>query len=173
MKKALIAVAAMAAALGAASAANATKTLTLTAPAVDGSFSGTFQDTALPLGDFDEVFTFQMPTGLAGGTISTNFTTDLMNNIDFSTVTLNGHKFDLSPTGQVEMGSLVGLPVTAGTQTLEVVGKSGGNGSFAGTLSFELSSAPEPASWGLMILGFGGIGAAARLRRMRPALAAA
>ncbi|MDB5425753.1 MAG: hypothetical protein JWQ29_3169 [Phenylobacterium sp.] len=30
---------------------------------------------------------------------------------------------------------------------------------------------PEPATWGLMILGFGGIGALARRRRARPAFA--
>jgi hypothetical protein len=33
-------------------------------------------------------------------------------------------------------------------------------------------SLPEPASWGLMIIGFGGMGAVLRVRRRRPAASA-
>lgn len=42
-------------------------------------------------------------------------------------------------------------------------------GSFLGTLTdgYQPGTVPEPATWALMILGFGGIGAAARRRRVR------
>jgi hypothetical protein len=36
-----------------------------------------------------------------------------------------------------------------------------------GITSFSVTSVPEPASWGLMLIGFGGIGAALRKRRTR------
>jgi hypothetical protein len=154
---------------GAASAAEAAIIFTFAAPATDGSFTGTFHDDGIvgdSNGDFTETGTFTLPTGIAAGSISTNFDTNLSNNIDFGTVTLNGVKFDLSPTGQFESGSINNQPVTSGTQTLVVTGKSGGNGSFAGTISFEVASGvPEPAAWALMIVGFGGMGAALRRRR--------
>src|SRR5437899_133978 len=165
MKNVVLAAALAAAMFGAVSGAHAAKVVTLTSPAADGSFTGTFTDTGLGLGGFSESFTFQMPTGIAGATISTNFTTDQSNNIDFSSAAFNGHALNLTPNGQVEFGSLVGVPVTSGTQTLVVNGSSGGNGSFSGTLSFERIVVPEPAAWAMMIVGFGGIGAGIRRKR--------
>ena len=43
------------------------------------------------------------------------------------------------------------------------------NASFAGNLSFAAQAAavPEPATWGLMVLGFGMIGSAARSRKTK------
>jgi opacity protein-like surface antigen len=166
MKTAVLATAMAAAILCAASAASAARTVILTPPAADGSFSGTFGETGVAAGDFSDTFTFAMPTGVAGATITTNFVSDLLNNIDFSSATFNGHAFSLSPTGQVEQGYVLDVPVTGGTQMLTVNGKSGGNGSFSGTLSFALAALPEPASWAMMIVGFGGIGATLRRKRV-------
>lgn len=39
------------------------------------------------------------------------------------------------------------------------------NGDNDGFITFDISAVPEPASWGLMILGFGAIGALTRRRR--------
>lgn len=169
MKKAVLAATVAVAMFGAASAAEAAIVFTFDAPAADGSFTGSFHDTGIAndaSGSFTDIGTFTLPTGIAAGSITTNFDFDESNNIDFDTVTLNGVKFDLSPTGQFESGHINNQPVTSGTQTLVVTGKSGGNGSFGGTISFELASAvPEPAAWALMIMGFGGVGAALRRRR--------
>jgi len=169
MKKAVLAATVAVAMFGAVSAAEAAIVFTFAAPAADGSFTGTFHDEGI-VNDASNMFTdtgtFALPDGIAGGDITTQFNTDVSNNIDFSSVTLNGHAFDMTPNGQHEGGFILDLPVTSGMQTLVVKGTSGGNGSFAGTISFELASpAPEPTSWALMIIGFGGMGAALRRRR--------
>ena len=52
-----------------------------------------------------------------------------------------------------------------GSYTLSFIGN--GSGSFGGNVSF--SAVPEPATWGMMLLGFGAVGYAMR-RRRRPAL---
>jgi len=170
MKSTHLAAATAAALLAAASQATAAQTISFDTPAPDGSFTGGFGDTGITGGAFTDTFNFNMPTGIAGGTISSNFTDDQMNNIDFTSVAFNGHEFNIGSTGQVEFRSLLGLPVTNGPQTLVVSGTSGGNGAFAGTLSFVLGAvgmagAPEPASWALMLLGFGGAGALIRAQR--------
>lgn len=157
-------------ALLAASQAYAAETSSFSPTAPDGSFTGMFGDTQLGAGTFTDTFNFNMPTGIAGATISSEFSSDPLNNIDFTSVTLNGTPFNINSTGQVEFRSLTGLPVTNGPQQLIVTGASGGNGSFAGTLSFVLAAAgvpgvPEPASWALMMMGFGGAGALIRVRR--------
>jgi hypothetical protein len=159
-------------ALTAAGAASAAQTITFGTPAADGSFTGTFGDTDITTPTFTDTYTFSMPTGVAAGTISSVFTTEMANNIDFTSVTLNGTPFDIVSTGQVEFRSINNVPVTAGPQTLVVSGMSGGSGSYSGTLSFEatntetgISGVPEPAGWALMIIGFGGAGAALRSRK--------
>jgi len=53
----------------------------------------------------------------------------------------------------------------SGSYTLTIVGR--GEGSFDGVISF--GAIPEPATWGMMLLGFGAMGYAVR-RRRRPAL---
>jgi PEP-CTERM motif len=167
MKSVVLAAAVAAALVAAASQASAAQSITFDPAAPDGSFSGMFGDTGLGAGAFTDTFNFNMPTGIGGATISSEFTTDQMNNIDFTSVAFDGHQLNIGSTGQVEFRSLVGLPVTNGPQTLVVSGTSGGNGSFAGTLSFSMAGAivPEPASWALMMMGFGGAGALVRARR--------
>jgi hypothetical protein len=172
MKSTHLAAATVAALLAAASQATAAQSLSFDATAPDGSFTGMYGDTGIAGGAFTDTFNFNMPTGIAGATISSNFTNDESNNVDFTSVTFNGHEFTIGSTGQVEFRSLLGLPVTNGPQTLVVSGTSGGNGAFAGTLSFVLDAAglsgvPEPASWALMILGFGSAGALIRARRRK------
>lgn len=157
----------LATALLAGTAAQAAHTITFAPPAANGSFSGTFGNTAISAGAFSDTFNFTMPTGVAAGTISSNFSTDQLNNIDFTAVTLNGTAFSVGSTGQTEFRSLNSLPVTSGTQTLVVSGSSGGNASYSGTLAFTPTVAvPEPATWAMMITGFGGVGALLRRKRL-------
>ena len=47
-----------------------------------------------------------------------------------------------------------------------------GRGDF-GSLGFSGGAVPEPATWAVMLLGFGGVGAAMRARHRKQALAAA
>jgi hypothetical protein len=144
-------------------------------PGANGVLSGTFGNTVNTVGSFQDIYTFDLPTaGTTSGTISTVSLSE-MNNIDFASVLLNSTPFTLTNgTGEpltpgnrtVEFGSLVGLPTVAGTQTLTVNGVSGGNGSYSGTVSFNpnVAAVPEPATWALMLFGFGFLGAAMRRR---------
>jgi len=165
MKK-LIAGALAAALCGVASAAAAAiMPVTFSAVGADGSFSGTFADTGITSPTFTDTFTFTLPTGLASSTISSTFqgaTTD----VNLTSITLDGHAFTISSAGKNEFAFIDNLPVTSGPQSLVVSGTSAGNGSFSGTVAFAPNRAvPEPASWALMFVGFGGVGAVIRRRK--------
>ena len=58
----------------------------------------------------------------------------------------------------------------AGQYNLTFGGNSPNGGAASGSVTFRLSAVPEPATWAMMLLGFGAIGFAMR-RRRRPALA--
>jgi opacity protein-like surface antigen len=171
MKRTTAAAVLTAALCGVASAASAAVIpVTFSAVGSDGSFSGTFGDTGITNPTFTDTFTFTLPTGLASSTVSSTFQ-GLTTDVNFTSVTLDGHQFNIGDAGKNEFRFLDNLPVTAGPQTLTVSGTSGGNGSFAGTIAFAPSRAvPEPASWALMILGFGGVGASLRRRHAKAAL---
>jgi hypothetical protein len=77
--------------------------------------------------------------------------------------------FDPNP----EVWDLVApLVLAAGEHTIFVNGQlTGPSGAYAGTLNIQaVQGVPEPATWALMLLGFGGVGMVLR-RRRRPALA--
>lgn len=123
---------------------------------------------------FTDVGTFTTPDGFntVTGTISTSFNVlDPATNIDFTSVLLNGSPFTLTPNGTFEFGSLpLNLIVPGGTNTLTVNGTTTGNASYAGTLTFGMSSAlPEPGTWAMMLLGFGMIGAGMRRQKDKAA----
>lgn len=166
MKKLLVGAAMAVSMLAAAPAANAAQYLNLNAPASNGTISGTFGFDDIAEGAFSHTFTFQFPSaGFSTATITTGLTI-AGTNFDFTSVSLNGHSFDLSPNGPIEFGSIFKQAVTAGWQTLTVTGVSDGNASFGGTVAFAPSAAvPEPATWAMMIIGFTGAGVAIRRRR--------
>lgn len=59
---------------------------------------------------------------------------------------------------------------TTGSNTLTITGRAGANSlgtSDAALLSTNVAPVPEPATWALMLLGFGGVGMAMRRRRRR------
>ncbi len=109
---------------------------------------------------------------LANATLSTSSLGG--NNIDFTSAFLNGIAFTLSPTGTFEFGSVGPVSLLA-TNVLTINGLNTSDGAFAGTLTFAaVPSVPEPATWGMMLLGFGVMGVSLRRRRRSfPALAQA
>ncbi len=133
----------------------------------DGELSGEFGMTVSTAGAFTRLFTFFLPeSGFTGATIST--IGSARNNIDFTSVTLNGQAFSLSGPGVAEFGFIDALATMSGQQTLTVNGISGGNGSFAGTIAFQpgvMGAVPEPSTWAFMLLGFGAIGYGMRRRK--------
>lgn len=147
----------------------AAPTITFATPASDGSTSATFNNNGISAGDFTDTYTFTLPAGLVSSTISSIFTTEQMNNVSFSAVTLNGVAYNILSQGQVEFRTLIADPIANGVQTLIVTGNSGGNASYSGTLSFAAAATgavPEPAAWAMMILGMGAIGFAMRRQKV-------
>lgn len=148
--------------------ARAAATISVSPPQADGSISGTFEHQGIVAGLFNDLLTFNFSRfGNANATISSVFQISENNNIDFSSVTFNGTSFDIATQGDVEFRFLQGLAVSPGLQTLGINGTSGGNGSYAGTFSVAtLASVPEPASWALLLVGFGVVGSTLRRRRL-------
>jgi hypothetical protein len=123
--------------------------------------------------------------GLYGVTLSTvattaNGPTDVDISAAFVTGTGIATPLDLiaNPfnTDLIENYALAGVQLGAGTYTLTVQGTRGLSGSFGGNVSFEAhqpGDVPEPATWAMMLLGFGAIGWQLRRRRSSLALAQA
>ncbi|MBB3693287.1 FxDxF family PEP-CTERM protein [Sphingomonas sp. BK580] len=141
-------------------------------PGAGGTFAGAFQVTGLAAGVFSDTFTFTLPTnGLGSGTVSTSVT-DLgsVNDLDFTSVTINDIAASITKTagGAFEVAFVNSVPIVAGQlNRLVVTGVSRGNGAYGGQATFTpISSAvPEPATWAMMIMGFGVVGYAMRRRR--------
>jgi hypothetical protein len=179
MKHLFLAAAAAAAVMAGASVANATVIPITFVFASDGSGTADFGDKGIMTSSFSDTFTFTLPTGFASGSLTTVLT-GASTDVAFTTVTLNGTPLAVSQSGVVDTRSLVSVPVTSGPQQLVVAGtvnptNPGGpfNGAFGGSLSFAPGGVPEPASWALMIMGFGGLGAVLRTKRRSPSAALA
>jgi PEP-CTERM motif len=135
----------------------------------DGSFGIGFSDAELT-NPFDEILEF---TTTVGGTISilANTTATFVggpNDTDFSSVTFLG---PLPGAGSInvpatffstdlnEFRQLSNTSITAGTYRLRLRGTPGTqNGAFGGSVAFVAGAVPEPATWLMMLLGFGAIG---------------
>ena len=130
-----------------------------------GTLTGAFETLVEEAGAFSNVYTFVLPeNGFTASVISTIQVT-MAGNIDFTSITLNGIEFNLSPTGQVEIGDIV-VFTQSGEQTLVVNGTSGTNAAYSGVITF-VPGVPEPGTWLLMILGIGAVGGAMRYRRRK------
>jgi len=180
MKHLLLAAAAAAALIAAAPAASATVIPIVFTFASDGSGTADFGDKGIMTSSFSDTFTFTLPTGFASGSLTTVLT-GASTDVAFTTVTLNGTPLAISQSGVVDTRSLVNASVTSGPQQLVVAGNVNPgspvngpfNGAFGGSLSFAPGGVPEPASWALMIMGFGGLGAVLRTKRRSPIAALA
>jgi hypothetical protein len=159
--------------------AHAAPTITYTTYS-DGGFSANFQDTPTTATFADRFATFTITkAGYFGGSISSfAFTPAQFINITAGNLvgpllmpsgnprqSFNVTTTQLAPGVNFEFGSLVKVLLQPGTYRLFVGGTTIGSkatGTFSGTLVF--APIPEPMTWGLMIMGFAGIGAAMRRR---------
>jgi hypothetical protein len=142
-------------------------------PASDGSLSWDFgNDGDILAGAFTDDFLITIPDlGTGAGSVEASFTSPT-NDLLFTSVTFDGFAFHLFDLPGDHVGNLVPTPIPAGTFHLIVEGISPGDaGSYDGHLTFSPAAVPEPASWALMILGMGSLGALLRNRRQRGALA--
>lgn len=126
-----------------------------------------------PNGDFSAEFTFLSPITGEGSAIAGNVIVsgDLGSDIDFYSVMLNGFAGTVENSGSASMAYRIDAPVTPGLNTLTFTGRLNPDGNRVGdglvTGSLTLAAAamvPEPATWGLFILGFGAIGGTLRRR---------
>lgn len=134
--------------------------------------------------NFSDIFTFNT-TGMnaISGQISTHSLTDLMGNVvedlDFTSITLDGVSLaDHSSSDANENWSLASSPLGAGQHTLVVnynidVASSANLAAYSGDLFLAGSAVPEPASWAMMLGGFGIVGAGMRSRQRKTVTIAA
>ncbi|QIK79131.1 PEP-CTERM sorting domain-containing protein [Sphingomonas piscis] len=128
---------------------------------------------------FNLAFGFTLGTDMdAISSITTTLNTS--NDVDFSSVLLDGYAF--TQTGFDGSGAevwelLMPVSLSAGLHNIFVNGTTGPsrNGSFGGNLELSAPAVPEPATWAMMLVGFGAIGASVRRSRrtMRHVLQAA
>ena len=118
---------------------------------------------------FTDTFNFVNGPSFADATASL-VTTALkgLQNVDFSSATLNGNALSFSPTGAVEFGSGAFNGLTGTSFQLIVMGTvsgvGGGKGaSYAGTLN--VTPVPEPETYALMLAGLGVMGFIAMRRK--------
>ncbi len=138
--------------------ASAVPTVTMPISDFDGSF-GSFSQVVS--GDFSTAWTFTIPADSLASSSLTAAKVTFTTGIGFSNVTLNGSALGYSLIGGTQLYSIDDLFVSAGTQTLLVEGT--GHGSYGGSVS--IAPVPEPATWAMMLFGFGGI--AMTMRRSR------
>ena len=177
MRKILLAAAGAMALVGGATAANAAASITavtspLTAPA-SSLFGDTFNNMPTATTAINDTFTFNLMGGsaLADSQVSTILLNGLAN-ITFSSITLDGNAFTKTSTdpGPETWALLSPILLANGTHTINVMGTlTGANGAYSGTLNVS-NAVPEPATWAMMLLGFGGMGFVMR-RRRNPVLA--
>jgi hypothetical protein len=122
-------------------------------------------------GKFTDTFDFTLPTGNVGSSVTSS---DTKNNLVFTGITFNGVNGMIGPTpaGLPSAGITDQFVTAGGKQELIISGTGGAAASFGGTVNFSpLATVPEPASWALMIIGFGSAGALMRRRRSQLATA--
>jgi PEP-CTERM motif len=133
---------------------------------------GETQSVANVGGSFSTDFSFDLFTDvLANAQISSKFAS--LTDIDFSSIWLDG-LYQFTQTGSDPLTEtwelLVPVGLDAGTHTITVNGNVNGrnrSGSYVGNIN--IAPVPEPATWAMMLLGFGAVGFAMR-RSRRPAL---
>ena len=183
MRKIMYAAAATAALFVSAAASAAPLVLSPTAvtnvtPPASGTFGNSFNPVGgvpITLGLFTDSFVINLTnSSLTNGSLIT-VSLGGGNNIDFTcqacSVRLDSTAFDLMSSGSLDVFMLSPTLLGAGNHTLTVTGNivSGPSASYSGTINF--GAVPEPATWAMMLLGFGGIGMAMRRRRQAPAFA--
>ncbi len=127
--------------------------------------SGVFGATTDELGNFSHVFSFVIPIQGNYGSSTVTTTIQGLRDIDFNSILLDTHAFTKVLGDPGETWQLSNVLLTGGPHTITLNGTKAGVGfsSYAGTL--ELGGVPEPAAWGLMLLGFGLVGASMRSRK--------
>ena len=162
-------------------AANAAVTLAIDSPGLNTGGSSAFAGKVTGTGSaatFTDDFIFTLTFAeLVDGHVDTLLINGSQLDIDFTSIYIDTVANAFTQTGfypSTETWQLVpGATLAAGTHHLFINGgyntPVGQNPTYSGTLN--ITAVPEPATWGLMLLGFGAIGFAMRRRRRGTMLA--
>lgn len=138
----------------------------------EGTFSANFGQSGIKAGTFQHIYTFTLPAYLLGSaTVGTSATKiGGKDDLDILSVFFNGVELTGTTKTLNESVFTNKVPIIAGKNNQIIInGISRGNGSYGAQAVF--APVPEPASWAMMIGGFGFVGAAMRRRSVRVALA--
>lgn len=100
------------------------------------------------------------------GTLSSTYQdgAEALQDIDFTSVTLNGTPLTIGSTGRYEF-RYIGDVLSRGSNLFSIRGNAGTNASYAGTI--DVAAVPEPSAWMMMLIGFGAIAYVMRGRQTR------
>ena len=173
--------AAVAAALAIGSAANAAVVVTVPSPPIytPPTSGGLIGQVAAGTSSNDSfIFTIAgaTPALFSGQLSTTSLGPTGQGNINFSNILIDGmaNMFTLTSIGTApeqwsccQPGGNGVLTLNPGQHTLSYTATNTSNvlGTYSGTFNFGTAPLPEPATWGLMLLGFAGIGMVMRRRR--------
>jgi hypothetical protein len=139
---------------------------TPTSPVITANFGATIMG---PSVTFDDVFEFTIPqNGVGSGSLSTSFSSPL-NQLTLTNVMVDALTPSLTSSSGGQTLTVANVPIMNGVMnTIEVKGVTSSSNvaaTYTGTATFARTAVPEPASWALLIGGFGLIGATMRRRR--------
>jgi uncharacterized membrane protein YccF (DUF307 family) len=127
-------------------------------------FSTSYGNSSVVGGAISDTFNFTTDSGGASGSVIS--VAQSGKDIALTSVMLDGTSFTPVLGGPTELWQLALTNIASGAHTITVLGNWDANGgSYGGQLDFSISAVPEPATWGLMLLGFGVAGVALRGRR--------
>lgn len=149
--------------------------VTTVTPPASGTFGNSFNPAAI--GTFTDNFVINLTnSSLTNGSLI-SVSLGGGNNIDFTcqicSVRLDSTLFTLMSTGTLDIFTLNPTLLAAGSHTLSVTGNivAGPTASYSGTINFNTPAVPEPATWAMMLLGFGATGLMMRRRNRRTVFA--
>jgi hypothetical protein len=71
----------------------------------------------------------------------------------------------ISKIGNLTVAGGDGISLAAGLNNITIRGTASGNVAYGGSITFVPNAVPEPATWAMMLVGFGMVGSAMRYRR--------
>ncbi len=139
-------------------------------PGYQGPISATIGNIVTVSGNvvksFTDTFEFILPQNGIGSGAVINIASKIgaIGDITFTKILVNGEAGVVSNLGTISSASASSVLLKAGENKITIFGDAKGTSAYGGSINFT-PAVPEMATWGMMILGFIGMGAAMRRRR--------